>query len=170
MYENNLDRDILRLIEEQPELSDRAIANALSVSEEQVKARISCFQDTREKILIVNAEMGAMTALKMELEAEDYNVVGASDGFSAVNLVKAEKPDIVLLDRTLPGMDGFEVCRQLKADSLYGHVPVVMLSAGGAVEDVVKGFETGADDYVMKPFNLQELKARIRMVLRRSRF
>lgn len=170
MYKNNFDREILRLIEEQPEISDRAIANKLSVSEKLVKDRISSLEDTREKILMVNAETGSFAALKAGLEAEDYIVVGTADGTSAINLIKAENPDIVLLDRMLPGIDCFEVCRQLKTDSLYGHVPVIMLSERGAIEDVVRSFETGADDCFIKPFNLEELKARIGMVLRRSCF
>ena len=167
MYKN-LDNEILRLIKEQPERSERDIANALSVSEKQVKARISCFQDTREKILIVNAEISALGTLRKELEAEDYSVIETSDSLSIFRQIKVEKPDLVLLDQELPGLDGFEICRQLKNDALYGHLPVVMLSERGDVQSVIKSLEMGADDCVMKPFNLEELKARIRTILRRN--
>lgn len=181
MY-RNLDSEILRLIEEQPEISERDIANALSVPEEQVKAHISCFQDTREKILIMNAEISAFETLRKELEAEDYNVIKASDSletsdnsealnsFSIFRQLKVEKPDLVLLDQEFLGLDGFEICRQLKADTLYWHLPIVMLSEEDDIESVIRSFEMGADDCVMKPFNLKELKARIRAILRRNMF
>ncbi|KXS46907.1 MAG: response regulator receiver protein [Methanohalophilus sp. T328-1] len=68
----------------------------------------------------------------------------------------------------MPDMDGFEVCKHLKEDELHNHIPIIMLTAKGEVDDRVEGIETGADDYIAKPFNLRELKARIRMVLRRA--
>ncbi|HII01711.1 TPA: response regulator transcription factor [Methanosarcinaceae archaeon] len=168
MTERNLDLEILKLIEEQPEISDSAIADNLSVSEELIKARITSFQDTREKILIADDDPEALTALKKVLEAENYSLAGASDGFSALEAVKSQRPDIVLLDLMLPGIDGFEVCRQLKGDPLCRHVPVMMLSSRDEVEARIEGFETGAEDFILKPVNPLELKTRIRMILRRN--
>ncbi len=168
MNERNLDLEILKLIEEHPEISDNAIADNLSVSEELVKDRITSFQDTREKILIADDEPEALTTLKKVLEAENYSVVEASDGFTAVEAVKSQRPDLVLLNLMLPGIDGFEVCRNIKDDPLCRHVPVMMLSSRNEVEARIESFETGADDCMTKPVNPLELKARIRMILRRN--
>ena len=168
MTERNLDLEILKLIEEQPEISDSAIADNLLVSEELVKARITSFQDTREKILIVDDYPEALKALKKVLEAENYNLARASDGFTALEAVKSQRPDLVLLDLMLPGIDGFEVCKQLKGDPLCRHVPVMLLSSKDELGVRIEGFETGAEDFIVKPVNPLELKSRIKMILRRN--
>jgi two-component system alkaline phosphatase synthesis response regulator PhoP len=124
--------------------------------------------DTRQKVLIVDDEMDALLSLKIALEAEGYNVSEAKDGYEAIEKVYSEIPDVILLDLMIPEMDGFEVCKHLKLDPMYSHIPIIMLTARGQVTDKVEGIELGADDYVTKPFNLKELKARIKMVLRRS--
>jgi two-component system alkaline phosphatase synthesis response regulator PhoP len=87
---------------------------------------------------------------------------------SAIEKVKTEKPDIVLLDLMMPEIDGFEVCKRLKSDPRYKHVPIIMLTAKSEINDKIEGIEMGADDYVTKPFNLKEIRARIKMVLRRA--
>jgi CheY-like chemotaxis protein len=168
MTERNLDMEILKLIEEHPEISDSAIADNLSVPEELVKARIKSFQDTREKILIADDDPEALPSLKKVFEAENYSLAGASDGFTALEAVKSQRPDLVLLDLMLPGIDGFEVCKQLKGDPLCRHVPVMLLSSKDELGVRIEGFETGAEDFIVKPVNPLELKSRIKMILRRN--
>ncbi|HJH32739.1 MAG TPA: response regulator [Methanosarcinaceae archaeon] len=163
-----IDKDILDLIEQQPDITNKEIAHTLSLPENMIKDLLEELSDTRQKILIVDDELDALTALKIALEAENYNVVEAADGLSAIEKVKSEKPDIVLLDLMMPEIDGIEVCKRLKSDSQHKHVPIIMLTAKGEINDKIEGIEIGADDYVTKPFNLNELKARIKMVLRRS--
>ncbi|MCZ7382472.1 MAG: response regulator [Candidatus Methanoperedens sp.] len=113
--------------------------------------------------------MDTLLPLKKSLEAGGYIVVEALNGQEALNMVKDEIPDIILLDIMLPGMDGYEVCSRLKNNALTKNIPIIMLTARDNVKEKVKGLETGADDYVAKPYNLHELKARIKSVLRRSR-
>ena len=167
MHKNNLDHEILKLIESEPEISSIDIARNLSVPEELVKMRIANFNDTREKILIMSYSRSIYENLNAALEPESYSVVKASEDSSTLEAIKAEKPDLILLDTGLMDRDGFEICRQLKASSKYCWIPVIMLSEKGEVKDRIEAFESGADDYVTTPFSLLELKARIGMVLRR---
>jgi two-component system alkaline phosphatase synthesis response regulator PhoP len=169
MHKVNLDRQILELIKEQPEISERDIARTLSVSEELVKTRISSLKDIREKILIIGNECNVYHSLKNVLEAENYNVVNISNSLSALETVKEERPDLILLDTAFLNTDGFEICRQLKASTKCWWIPVMMLSEKNRVEDSIKAFKSGADDYVAAPFNSMELRAKVGMVLRRSR-
>ena len=168
MYDKNLDHEILKLIEAQPDINDKDIACKLSVPEELVKTRIENFDDTREKILIMSYGHSIYDSLKAALETENYRVVKAPGSFSALETVKTEKPDLVLLDIGLAEVDGFEICRQLKASSRYWWIPVMMLGDRSELKDRVKAFESGADDYVTAPFNSQELKARVGMILKRT--
>ena len=168
MHSENISEKILSLLEENPGMTTRKISEKLSVSESVVEDTLKNMSDIRQKILIVDDEMDALLALKVALEAEGYNIVEAKDGYEAIDKVHSEIPDVILLDLMIPGIDGFEVCRQLKSDSMYIHIPVIMLTARGEVDDKVEGIELGADDYVTKPFNLKELKARIKMILRRN--
>lgn len=169
MHEENLDHEIVKLIEEQPEITNEDIACKLSVPEELVKMRIANFNDTREKILIMSYGCSIYDNLKVALEPENYSVVKASWGSSALETIKTEKPDLVLLDTGLVDIDGFEICRQLKASPRYWWIPVIMLSERAEVKDRVEAFESGADDYVTTPFDLPELKARIGTILRHKR-
>ncbi|KKG14980.1 response regulator receiver protein [Methanosarcina sp. 2.H.T.1A.6] len=169
MHNINLDREILKLIEEQPEISERDIARTLSVSEELVKVRIANLHDIREKILIMGNRHNVHQTLMKVLDAENYNVVNASDSFPALETVNTERPDLVLLDTAFLNTDGFEICRQLKASPRCCWVPVMMLSERDKAEDSIKAFKSGADDYVAEPFNPLELKARVGMILRRNR-
>lgn len=116
------------------------------------------------KILVVDDEETMVRSLSTLLTQEGYEVVAASDGLQALEAARAERPDLVLLDVMLPGMDGVEVCRQIRTSST---VPIIMLTAKTAEVDKVVGLEVGADDYVTKPFGSRELVARVKANLRR---
>lgn len=121
-----------------------------------------------QKILVVEDHVDTRELLKYNLVSAGFDVAAAEDGQSALNLAAAFKPDIVLLDLMMPGMDGLEVCRHLKADPSLSRIPVIMLTAKGEEVDKIVGLELGADDYVVKPFSPRELILRIKAVLRRS--
>lgn len=104
----------------------------------------------------------------MNLESQGYKVVAAEEGHQALRLAREIIPDLILLDLMLPGMDGYEVCRLLRAHAALQHIPVIMLTARGEELDVVLGLEMGADDYVTKPFSVRELMSRIKAHLRRN--
>jgi two-component system alkaline phosphatase synthesis response regulator PhoP len=169
MNNKNLDHEILKLIEAQPEISEMEIASRLSVPEELVKARISNFNDTRQKILIVGDGSSAFS-IKATLETENYNVVKVPGGLSSLEAVKAEKPDLVLLDTGFADLEGFKICKQLRTSSRYWWIPVMVLSEKGEVKNRVEAFESGVDDYVTMPFNPVELRARVGMILKRTHF
>lgn len=116
------------------------------------------------RVLIVEDEAKIVELLRLYLEKDGYQVLAASDGPQALGLAEKGKPDLVLLDLNLPGMDGLEVCRRLRAK---GQVPIIMLTARGEEVDRIVGLELGADDYVTKPFSPREVVARVRAVLRR---
>jgi DNA-binding response OmpR family regulator len=116
-------------------------------------------------ILVADDEPRMRRFMRMNLDLEGYRVIEAENGFDAVNRVREDLPDLVLLDVMMPEMDGFEALRLIRETS---NVPVVMLTVKGDEEDRVKGLELGADDYVTKPFSPRELASRIKAVLRRS--
>jgi len=118
-----------------------------------------------KKILVVDDEPTLVATLKYNLERENYEVLTAIDGPTAVDAARSRRPDLVVLDLMLPGMDGLEVCRVLRKEM---SVPILMLTAKGAEVDKVVGLEIGADDYVTKPFGMRELVARVKALLRRS--
>lgn len=119
----------------------------------------------KQKILIVDDDSNIAELVYLYLTKECFDVKIAEDGDSAVEAFKQYRPDLVLLDLMLPGMDGYQVCREIRKTS---HVPVIMMSAKGEVFDKVLGLELGADDYIIKPFDTKELVARIKAVLRRA--
>ena len=120
-----------------------------------------------ESILAVDDEEDILELLRYNLSREGYRVTPATTGEEAVRLALSLLPDLILLDLLLPGMDGLEVCRRLKADARTRSIPLIMLTAKGEEADIVAGLELGADDYVTKPFSPRVLLARIRTVLRR---
>lgn len=117
-------------------------------------------------ILIVEDETALRETLARHLEREGYAVLTASRGDDGLRLARERSPDLIILDLMLPGLDGIQVCRLLRRDS---QVPVLMLTALGGESDKVAGLDSGADDYLAKPFGLRELSARIRALLRRQR-
>ena len=122
----------------------------------------------RHKIVVVEDEADILEVLQYNLKREGYLVVAQRDGESGLSAVRRENPDLVLLDLMLPGLDGLEICKRLKADPITAALPIIMLTAKGEESDVVLGLELGADDYVTKPFSPRELLARVRAVLRRG--
>lgn len=120
-------------------------------------------------ILIVEDEPAQREVLSYNIEAEGYRVSKAENGEDALLLVDEEKPDLIVLDWMLPAVSGIEVCRQLKSRPETRDLPVIMLSARSEEVDKVRGLETGADDYVVKPYSIGELLARVRTQLRRTR-
>ena len=120
-------------------------------------------------VLIVEDEGAQREVLKYNLEAEGFEVVMAENGDEALLLVAEEDPDLIVLDWMLPNVSGIEICRRIKADPATRPIPIVMLSARGDEVDRVRGLETGADDYVVKPYSVVELMARLRTQLRRTR-
>lgn len=105
------------------------------------------------KILVVDDETYIVELVKFNLEKEGYRVLVAYDGVSALEMVRAEYPDLILLDIMLPSIDGLEVCRTLKQESSTSSIPIIMLTAKGEEFDTVLGLEMGADDYIKKPFS-----------------
>jgi two-component system, OmpR family, phosphate regulon response regulator PhoB len=119
-------------------------------------------------VLLVEDERDIAELVRYHVEKAGMRVVHAAEGGTALRLARAELPDVVVLDLMLPGLDGLEVCRQLRREAATRRLPIIMLTARGEEVDRVVGLELGADDYVVKPFSPRELIARIRAVLRRS--
>ena len=120
-------------------------------------------------VLVAEDEGALMTLLRYNLEREGYRVLEAQDGEEALLVAAEEKPDLVLLDWMLPQLSGIEVCRRLRGRQETRNVPIIMLTARGEESDRIRGLDTGADDYMTKPFAMTELLARLRAVLRRIR-
>lgn len=121
-----------------------------------------------KKILIVEDESDLIKLLKYNLEKEGFRVNYATDGSLALAEARRDPPDLVILDLMLPGLDGLEVCRQLRRNDRFARTPVLILSARSEEADRVVGLELGADDYVTKPFSTREMIARVRALLRRN--
>ena len=122
---------------------------------------------TRARVLLVEDDAALAELVSWHLEREDFEVERTADGEEAILLARENPPDLVLLDWMIEGVSGIEVCRQLRRMGDTANVPIIMLTARGEEEDRVRGLETGADDYVTKPFSPRELNARIKAVLRR---
>ena len=123
---------------------------------------------TREKILIVDDEEHIVELLDFNLKNSGYETFIATDGIEAVRIAKEEKPNLILLDLMIPGMDGFDVCKEIKKDKEMKNTSIIMLTAKGEELDKILGLELGADDYITKPFSVRELLARVKAVLRRT--
>jgi diguanylate cyclase (GGDEF)-like protein len=120
------------------------------------------------KILIVDDEADIRDVLRITLEAENYEVIEAENGEEALKAIQTKSPNLVLLDYKMPRMDGREVCKRVKKDILLRHLPIIMVTGKGDISDKIDGIDSGADDYIVKPFEPKELLARIRMIIRRT--
>lgn len=121
-----------------------------------------------QRILVIEDENDIRQLLRFNLEREGFAVLEAADGLGGLHMATSELPDLVVLDLILPGMDGCDVCRRLKAQPVTAAIPVLMLTARGEEVDRIVGLTLGADDYVVKPFSVRELVLRIRAILRRG--
>src|SRR5580693_3979422 len=119
-------------------------------------------------VMVVEDEAALATMLRYNLEKQGYRVEEAADGQEALTRIAETQPDLVLLDWMLPQMSGLEVCRQIRRRSATRDLPVIMVTARTEDQDAVRGLNTGADDYIAKPFSMEALLARIRALLRRS--
>jgi len=120
-------------------------------------------------IYVVDDEKDLTWSMEQGLSYEGHQVVAVNDGFEALRMMHRRRPDLVVLDILMPGMDGLQVCQRLRSDPVLSTVPILFLTCKEAVRDKVDGFDAGCDDYLTKPFDLRELKARIEALLRRSR-
>lgn len=121
------------------------------------------------KVLVVDDEEHIIELIQLGLRYEGFQVESASDGEQAINLAQRESPDLIILDVMMPGIDGLEVCRRLRSNPTTSEIPILMLTAKDEVSDRILGLQTGADDYVTKPFDFYELLERMKAILRRSR-
>ena len=119
---------------------------------------------SRVKVLVVDDEPMMVNFLRTGLRYEGFEVLGATDGNSALEMAKSSRPDLVILDLMMPGIDGYEICRQLRGDPDLG---IIMVTAKDETTDRVLGLDLGADDYLVKPFDFDELLSRMKAVLRR---
>lgn len=124
---------------------------------------------SKEKILVVDDEQDLVKLVRFNLEKDGYKVISAFNGEDALFLARKERPALIILDLMLPGIDGLEVCKKLKADQELTNIAIIMLTAKGEESDITVGLKLGADDYVTKPFSPKELLARIQAVLRRTK-
>lgn len=125
--------------------------------------------DTGAKVLVVDDEPNVLRSLAQYLTIEDFTVETASNGLEALEKVDSFLPELILLDVMMPGMDGFEVLDKLKADPVHANTPIIMLTAKDQSADVLKGYQSGATSYLVKPFNLDELVETINQVLAQAR-
>ncbi|PIW66905.1 MAG: DNA-binding response regulator [Candidatus Omnitrophica bacterium CG12_big_fil_rev_8_21_14_0_65_43_15] len=127
-------------------------------------------KDTYQKqtILVVDDEKELAALVSLHMKMAGFEVLTAANGEKALELSREEKPDLIILDLMLPKIDGWQVCEQLRQDAVTKDIPVIMLTARTQIEDKLKGFEAGADDYVTKPFSPRELVARVKRVLARA--
>lgn len=119
-----------------------------------------------KKILLVDDDPDILSMIKMRLMASGYEVITAEDGNTAYNKAKTESPDLIIQDLMLPDMDGYQVCRLLKFDQKYKHIPIIMLTARGQQEDKEWGAKVGVDCYMTKPFEAKELLDKIKELLK----
>jgi DNA-binding response OmpR family regulator len=122
---------------------------------------------SQKKILVVDDEVDLVETIRFPLEMEGFNVLISYNGEDALNQARKEKPDLILLDLMLPKLDGYKVCRLLKFDERYKHIPILMLTAKTQEKDKLLGKETGADEYITKPFDIDELMEKVKSYLNR---
>jgi len=122
----------------------------------------------KPRILLVDDDPDILDVLEITLSEENYDIIKATNGEDALRLIRTKPLDLVLLDYNMPRMNGRQVCLEVKKDMLLRHLPVIMVTGKGEVDDKINGIDAGADDYIVKPFEPKELLARIRMILRRT--
>jgi DNA-binding response OmpR family regulator len=123
---------------------------------------------TNPYILAVDDDLDVLGTLSRTLQREGFDVSRATSGTEALRAVAAREPDLIILDIIMPGLDGLGVCRKIRADARYNNVAILFLTARGHTDDVVAGLDAGGDDYVVKPFEVSELVARVRALIRRG--
>jgi DNA-binding response OmpR family regulator len=121
---------------------------------------------SQKKILIVDDEVDLVETIRFPLENEGFTVLVSYNGEDALNKARKEKPDLIILDIMLPKLDGYKVCRLLKFDERYKHIPILILTAKIQEKDKILGKETGADEYITKPFDLDELLEKVKAYLK----
>ena len=119
----------------------------------------------KKKILVVDDEVDIVKTIQFSLELEGYKVLVSYDGEDALTQARKENPDLILLDIMLPKLDGYKVCRLLKFDEQYKHIPILMMTAKTQEKDKLMGKETGADEYITKPFDMEELMEKVKSYL-----
>jgi DNA-binding response OmpR family regulator len=120
---------------------------------------------SQKKILVVDDEADLVETIRFPLQMEGFNVLVSYNGEDALNQARKENPDLILLDLMLPKLDGYKVCRLLKFDERYKHIPILMLTAKTQEKDKLLGKETGADEYITKPFDIDDLMKRVKAYL-----
>jgi len=120
----------------------------------------------KKRILVVDDEVDLVETVRFSLELEGWDVLIAYNGEEGLNQARKESPDLILLDLMLPKLDGYKVCRLLKFDERYKHIPILMLTAKTQEKDKILGKETGADEYITKPFNIDELMIKVKGYLK----
>ncbi len=148
--------------------ADTTPTSPMPLSKKDIDSPPGSKQDERPLVLVVEDELDLAELLRFNLEQEGYAVAIAGDGETAIEMVRRERPALIVLDLMLPGLSGLEVCRRLRGDPATTSVPVVIATAKTSEADRVIGLELGADDYVSKPYSPRELVARVRAVLRRA--
>ncbi|MCT8976901.1 response regulator transcription factor [Clostridium sp. CX1] len=123
---------------------------------------------SEDKILIVDDEEHIRELIKFNLEQKGYKTISADNGIDALKIARSENPQLILLDVMLPGIDGYDVCKEIRRDHSISTTPIIMITAKGEEFDKVLGLELGADDYITKPFSIRELTARVKAILRRT--
>ena len=121
-----------------------------------------------DKILIVDDEEHIIELIKFNLENAGYETLTATNGIDALRIIREESPRLILLDIMLPGMDGYDICKEIRKDNIIANIPVIMITAKGEEVDKILGLELGADDYITKPFSIRELIARVKALIRRT--
>ena len=123
----------------------------------------------KRKILVVDDEEDIVDLLTFTLESEDFAVISAGDGIAAIEKIKGEHPSLIILDIMMPRMGGLECISYIRSKDAYKHLPIIIASAKSTEEDIVKGLDLGADDYITKPFSLKVVNAKVKALLRRNR-
>jgi two-component system, OmpR family, alkaline phosphatase synthesis response regulator PhoP len=134
----------------------------------QAKLWHICAKSDKPVVLVVDDEPYVVNLVALSLIPGKYEVIKSYSGLDALERVKKDAPDLIILDLMMPGLDGYEVCKKLKENALTQHIPIIILSAKGEMGDKLKGIKMGADDYMTKPFDPMELEARASLVLRRT--